>query len=237
MRDNKKLKMVYTKTMILNRVCVLLLGLYALMTGITAEPIPITQHPIQSKERYELMKTYAKMHYGMNHANLINPKMIVLHYTATHSLEGTIKMFESTTLAKYRDRLTPFGDVNVGAHFLVDKEGNVTQLLPTTLMARHVIGFNHVAIGIENISKDGGDLSDEQIIANVKLIRYILQKHPTIKYMLGHMEYMNQTYPHFQYFSNEISYYEPSIKVDPGFMFMKRVRFLLNREYGIVLER
>ena len=36
-------------------------------------------HPIQSEKRYQLMKEYAQAHYGMDHANLINPQLIVIH--------------------------------------------------------------------------------------------------------------------------------------------------------------
>lgn len=44
--------------------------------------------------------------------------------------------------------------LNVSTQFLVDRDGTIFRLLPDTTFARHVIGLNHLAIGIENIGCD-----------------------------------------------------------------------------------
>ncbi|RAP31239.1 N-acetylmuramoyl-L-alanine amidase [Candidatus Marinamargulisbacteria bacterium SCGC AG-343-D04] len=192
-------------------------------------------YPIHSKERYELMKAYSKQHYGLNHANLIDPQMIVIHYTAIPTLESSLKAFKSAKIPSFRDQLTPYGDVNVGVHFVVSRDGEIYTLLPTTLMGRHTVGFNYTAIGIENVSSSGDGLTDKQIEANAMIIDQLLFKHPTIRYLIGHMEYMNQRYPHFKLFKALDKSYTPKIKVDPGFKFLKRLRHHLKKDYGIVL--
>ncbi|MAQ64083.1 N-acetylmuramoyl-L-alanine amidase [bacterium] len=192
-------------------------------------------HPIQSEKRYQLMKEYAQAHYGMDHANLINPQMVVIHYSAIATLRQTLSAFESDTISKTRDRLASYGDVNVGTHYVVDQDGTIYSLLPTTLMARHVIGFNHTAIAIENVAADQGKLTDDQIRSNALIIDMLLKKHPSIRYVIGHLEYMNQTMPHFKLFREDIEDYEPSIKIDPGFAFMRRLRTHLRVEYNIKL--
>ena len=131
-------------------------------------------HPIQSEKRYQLMKEYAQAHYGMDHANLINPQMVVIHYSAIATLRQTLSAFESDTISKTRDRLASYGDVNVGTHYVVDQDGTIYSLLPTTLMARHVIGFNHTAIAIENVAADQGKLTDDQIRSNALIIDMLL---------------------------------------------------------------
>jgi N-acetylmuramoyl-L-alanine amidase len=195
----------------------------------------IIDHPIQSEKRYELMKEYAKIHYDLDHANLIQPQMIVIHYSAIATLRQTLRAFESPTILKSRSRLASYGDVNVGTHYVVDRDGAIYSLLPTTLMARHVIGFNHTAIAIENVAADSGKLTDDQIRSNALLIDMLVKKHPSIRYMIGHLEYMNQTLPHFKLFKEEIKDYEPSIKIDPGFSFMKRLRRHLKLQYNLSL--
>jgi len=44
--------------------------------------------------------------------------------------------------------------LNVSAHFLVDRDGTIYQLMPETRMARHAIGVNHLAIGVENVGDE-----------------------------------------------------------------------------------
>ena len=202
----------------------------------TLQPLVIKEYPIHSENRYELMKAYAKHHYNIDHANLINPKMIVIHHTAIPTLELSLKAFKPDIIPSYRDHLSAHGKVNVGVHFVVDQNGDIYSLLPTTLMGRHTIGFNHTAIGIENVGADGGSLTDSQIRANATLIDFLLSKHPSLDYLIGHLEYMNQTLPHFKLHVAKDPDYTPSIKIDPGFQFMKRLRYLLKRDYGVVLK-
>ena len=214
----------------------LLVNVTLLIAQIDDTPLEIIDIPIMNQDRYDLMKDYAQKHYGLDHANLISPKIIVIHYTAIATLGQSLVAFQKTNIAKHRDKLISYGLVNVGTHYLVDQEGKVYSLMPTTLMARHTIGFNHTSIAIENVALDGGKLTDKQIRANAKLVQMLLLKHPSIDYLIGHHEYMNQTMPHFIYFKAEIPEYKPTIKIDPGFEFMRRLRFHLKRDYYIEFD-
>ncbi len=196
-----------------------------------------TKNNIYSDKRYELMKQYSKVHYGLDHADLIKPQMIVIHYTALPNLELSMKAFKEDKIPEYRTNLTYYGDVNVGAHFLVDIDGTIYELLPLTMMGRHVIGYNYTAIGIENVSGDGSGLTNRQVEANAALVLYLTRKLPSIKYLLGHHEYMNQTYPHFKLFKELDTEYQPTIKLDPGFNFMEALRKKLKYRDGIILEK
>ena len=183
------------------------------------------------------MKEYAKQHYGLNHANLINPQIVVIHYTAMPTVKSSLNAFKPSKMPAYRDQLTPFGAVNVGVHFVVSPKGEIYTLLPTSLMGRHVIGYNYTAIGIENVASTGDGLTDEQVKANAMIIDELMFKHPSIKYLIGHMEYMNRKYPHFKLYKAKDKTYKPRIKIDPGFKFMKRLRYHLEKEYGVVLQK
>ncbi len=106
--------------------------------------------------------------------------------------------------------------------FLVDLDGTIFRLMPETKMARHCIGLNHNAVGIENVGDEGKTpLTDAQVAANIALVRYLTATYPTITHLLGHFEVMK--------FTNEPLFVEldPGFrndKPDPGPRFLGRVR-------------
>jgi len=182
------------------------------------------------------MREYAMQHYHLNHPHLIAPQLIVIHYTAMSTSGHALRLFEQPLISRSRDRLAAHGRVNVGAHFLVDWDGTIYGLLPTTMMARHVIGYNYTAISIENAAREDAGLTDDQVRANAEIINMLLYRHPSITHLIGHLEYMNQTLDHFRLFLAKDPEYEPTIKIDRGFSFMRRLRSHLRQDYGIRLK-
>ncbi|MGH7482008.1 MAG: N-acetylmuramoyl-L-alanine amidase, partial [Longimicrobiales bacterium] len=92
-----------------------------------------------------------------------------------------------------------------------------------TWMARHVIGLNHVAIGVENVGGEDGvdNLTDAQIEANIRLVRYLAARYPTIEYLIGHSEYRAfEDHPLWR----ELDADYRTTKIDPGQRFMDAVR-------------
>jgi N-acetyl-anhydromuramyl-L-alanine amidase AmpD len=92
-------------------------------------------------------------------------------------------------------------------------------------MARHTIGLNLIAIGIENVGGPNAPLTDEQLASDEALVRYLTDKYPTIEYLIGHHEY-----GHFratQYWAeNDPTYFTE--KIDPGDEFMRKLRARLS---------
>ena len=196
----------------------------ALLLNFACAPFKIYQKPIVfDEQRMQLTKEYMMERYGFDSTTTgtINPKMVVLHWTAIPTLKKSYAAFEKSTLPNWRPEITSAGSLNVSAHFLVDKNGKVYQLMPDTLMARHVIGLNHCAIGVENVGGvDGKPLSARQKRANVKLIEHLKEKYP-IEYVIGHYEYTHfESHP---LWLEKDSAYRTS-KTDPGEKFMKKVR-------------
>ena len=88
-------------------------------------------------------------------------------------------------------------------------------------MARHVIGLNHCAIGIENVGpNEVGELTASQLTANVSLINYLRKKY-SIAYVIGHYEY-DDFIGHPLWLEKDANY--RTEKVDPGEKFMKLLR-------------
>ena len=153
----------------------------------------------------------------------IDPKMIVVHWTAIPTFEKSFAEFNKTSLDSTRADIKKNGAVNVSIHFLVDKDGSVYRLMPETWMARHVIGLNHVALGIENVggSRDRDDLTKAQLEANEFIVRYLKMKYPSIEYLIGHYEYT--LFAHHPLWKERDSTYRTE-KTDPGVRFMTLLR-------------
>ena len=192
----------------------------------------IIAYPILSKERLSLTQEYAKRHYDINHYFLISPKIIVIHYAELPNLTITLRAAKKATLAVHRVRILPYGNLNTSSHFVIDQDGQIYCLIPTTIMARHTMGFNHVAIGITNVGTNASDLTEKQVIANANLVNMLTHKHPSIEHIIGHLEYMNQSMPHYKYFKRADESLEPMIQIDPGWSFMRQLRALLDGSHS-----
>jgi len=178
-----------------------------------------------SKTRRALTKKYIKEHYGLDVKNIrIKPKIIVLHWTAVENFEKSFQRLYPEKLFSDRKDIAAASLLNVSAHFLVDREGRIYQLMPDNIMARHVIGLNYSSIGVENVGGEGNkkeDLTPAQIQANIKLVRYLKAKYPDIQYLIGHYEYKNmQSTP--LWLEKDANY--RTQKADPGKKFMHEVR-------------
>lgn len=183
----------------------------------------IIDKPIQfDAKRIALTKAYLKDRYGLERDTIaISPKMIVLHWTAIPTFEGSYDAFYNSTLPSWRPDIENVSGLNVSAHFLVDKDGSIYRMMPETYMGRHVIGLNHCAIGIENVGgPEDSPLTEKQLKANIKLVRYLAKKYD-IDFLIGHYEYTNFE-GHPLWLERDSSY--RTEKTDPGKDFMKKVR-------------
>lgn len=178
-----------------------------------------------SPERVKLSLEYLKSHYNLTqNLPVISPKIIVLHYTAGGTVETNYKYFNRTHLESARNVLKKQSTLNVSSQFIVDRDGTIYQLMEPNMFARHTIGLNYCAIGIENIGSKKQPLTEKQALANAQLIKHLTKKY-NIEYLIGHSEYgifrgsklWKETDPN--YFT---------AKEDPGQDFMKKVRLLVD---------
>ncbi len=183
----------------------------------------IVQIPILfNEQRVELTKEYLQQRYGLEAETIeITPRMIVLHWTAIPSLKKSFEAFNRPTLPNWRPDIESVSGLNVSAHFLVDQDGTIYQLMPENIMARHVIGLNHCAIGIENV---GGTkempLTKKQLAANIYLVEQLASQYP-VEYVIGHHEY-TQFENHPLWLEVDDGY--RTTKTDPGADFTNKVR-------------
>ncbi|PYF75599.1 N-acetylmuramoyl-L-alanine amidase [Pedobacter nutrimenti] len=172
-------------------------------------------------ERRQLTLDYLEKRHGLKQSEpTIHPLMVVLHWTDIMSLEKTFDVFNRSTLPGARKEIASASALNVSSQYVIDRDGTVYQLLPDTVMARHVIGLNYCAIGVENIGSDQYPLTEAQLLANEQLIRYLKLKYP-IEYVIGHYEY--NLFRETDLWKESDSSYRTE-KTDPGRDFMKRIR-------------
>jgi N-acetylmuramoyl-L-alanine amidase len=115
-------------------------------------PKPIPFGP----ERKAEMADYAERHYGIHDFRLRDPKVIVEHYTATSSFAPVFDYFSRNVPDPELHELP-----GVCSHYVIDRDGTIYRLVPTSIMCRHTVGLNWTAIGIEHVGQ-----SDAQVMGN-----------------------------------------------------------------------
>jgi beta-N-acetylhexosaminidase len=162
------------------------------MAGLVPRP-PIVWRPIPyPAARRAEMAAYAERHYGIDTWRLRAPKVIVEHYTADQSFSATWNTFAANTADPGLGELP--GDC---AHFVVDSDGTIYQLVPLDTMCRHTVGLNYTAIGIEHVGTSDRQILDDprQLRASLWLTLWLMQRfHIKLANVIGHNESLTSPY-------------------------------------------
>jgi len=89
---------------------------------------------------------------------------IVLHCT-----EGSL----ASALAEFQQN----DSRKVSAHYVIDRNGDIYQMVNDADCANHCMGANHGSIGIEHVGSETDSLAPPQAAASAALIRWLLQEH------------------------------------------------------------
>ena len=89
---------------------------------------------------------------------------IVLHCTEG-SLASALEEFQRTDARK------------VSAHYIIDRNGDIYQMVNDAECANHCMGANAGSIGIEHVGSETDPLTAPQAAASAALIRWLLQEH------------------------------------------------------------
>jgi N-acetylmuramoyl-L-alanine amidase len=153
---------------------------------IVQKPIPFPQ------ARKDEMASYAKTHYGIDSWHIVGPQVIVEHFTATTTFAPVWSEF-AIDAPDYEFHVLP-ADC---AHFVIDADGTIYQLVPVDIMCRHTVGLNWTAIGIEMVGT-----SDRQILSNpaelhaaLSLTLWLADRfHIQLRNVIGHAESLDSPY-------------------------------------------
>ena len=147
--------------------------------------------PFGAKRKQETA-AYARRHYGIDDFHLRQPHVIVEHYTVTATFQQTFDTFAPDVPDSELHELP-----GTCAHFVVDRDGTIYQLVKLSIMCRHTVGLNYTAIGIEHVgSSDAQVLGDKrQLAASLKLTRWLRCRYGiAVKNVIGHSESLSSPY-------------------------------------------
>jgi N-acetylmuramoyl-L-alanine amidase len=154
---------------------------------------PIRWHPIPfGADRRRQMRAYARRHYGLDRARLLEPRAIVEHFTASSTFGPAFNTF-----AANQPDVELHERPGVCAHFIVDRDGAIHQLVRLRWMCRHTIGLNHVAIGIEHVGTSDGDVMGRrrQRAASLELTAWLQDRFGIrTRDVIGHAESLSSPY-------------------------------------------
>jgi N-acetylmuramoyl-L-alanine amidase len=159
--------------------------------AIVSKPIPF------SAQRRAEMAQYAARHYGLHTWRLEHPRVIVEHYTASTSFSSAWNTFASDAPdSELHER------PGTCAHFVIDRDGTIYQLVPLNTMCRHTVGLNWTAIGIEHVgTSDTSVLQNaKQIAASLKLTLWLMHRFGiSLPNVIGHNESLTSRYHRERY--------------------------------------
>jgi beta-N-acetylhexosaminidase len=169
------------------------LAALALAVSLAIAPKPhVVWKPIPfGPQRKAEMAAYAQRHYGIRSWRL-HPKVIVEHFTGSDSFSSAWNTFAANTPDPELGELP-----GTCAHFIVDRDGTIYQLVRLTVMCRHTVGLNYVALGIENVgTSDGEILRDRaQLRSSLALAAWLVGRfHIRIRNVIGHSESLSSPY-------------------------------------------
>jgi hypothetical protein len=144
------------------------------------------------KKRKREMAAYSKRHYGHYKWALVNPKLIVIHYAVAGSI-GAIY----NTFAPDRPDVEFHELPGVCSHYGIGAGGGIVKFVPPTTRCRHVVGLNHVSIGIEHVGFSDGDVLNRpsQLNPSLRLTQWLRCRFGIpVEGVIGHNESLDSPY-------------------------------------------
>jgi N-acetylmuramoyl-L-alanine amidase len=146
-------------------------------------------------KRKRQMAAYSKRHYGERTYELTNPKVILQHYTSGTSFDSAWNHFAANG--------THLGEKpGVCAHFIIDTDGTVYQLVNLSIRCRHAIGMNWTAIGIEHVGTNARGILDNRRMmrASLRLTSWLMLRYRiNVGNVIGHAEILQSRYHRERY--------------------------------------
>jgi N-acetylmuramoyl-L-alanine amidase len=147
----------------------------------------VVQKPISFPTKRKLeMQAYARRHYGLDTWRLTSPKVIVEHVTVSSTFGSAFATFDADRPDAELHELP-----GTCAHFVVDTDGTIYQLVPLGVMCRHTVGLNWTAIGIEHVGMSDAQVvgNARQMAASLRLTAWLMSRlHIRLGDVIGHNE-------------------------------------------------
>jgi beta-N-acetylhexosaminidase len=152
--------------------------------------------PFDAARRTETA-SYAARHYGLRTWRLSRPHVIVEHYTASTTFSSAWNTF-----AADRPDVELHELPGTCAHFVIDRDGTIYQLVPLTTICRHTVGLNWTAIGIEHVGTSDGEIlrNPRQLASSLRLTLWLMHRYGiSLPDVIGHSESLTSAYHRERY--------------------------------------
>jgi beta-N-acetylhexosaminidase len=138
------------------------------------------------------MAAYSKRHYGEYKWQLTDPKLIVIHFAVASSVDAIYNTF-----APNRPDVE-YGELpGVCSQYAVGAKGGAVRFVPDSVRCRHVVGLNHVSIGIEHVGFSDAEVLGRkpELRGSLSLTQWLRCRHDIpVKGVIGHAESLSSPY-------------------------------------------
>jgi hypothetical protein len=139
---------------------------------------------------------YARRHYGLASWRL-HPRVVVEHYTAGTTFASAFHTFAADVPDAELHELP-----GTCAHFVVDTDGRIYQLVPLNVVCRHTVGLNDSAIGIEHVGTSAAQIlgNPAQLRSSLALTLWLMSRYRIgLADVIGHNESLSSRFHHERY--------------------------------------
>ncbi len=101
---------------------------------------------------------------------------IVMHYTTSRNMNGTISWFKH-----------PDNKKRTATHYIIGRDGTIVQMIKDSKSCRHANSKNKRSIGIEHSAQNGDAMTSKQERSSIALVRWLMQEYDVEKKnVIGH---------------------------------------------------
>ena len=147
------------------------------------------------RTRRRQMAAYSKRHYGKWSWHLTSPKVIIEHYTDGLTWQGAWNTFAANT--------KHYGEYpGTCAHFIIDTDGTIYQLVPLWIRCRHAMGMNWTSFGIEHVGTSDASVlgNPRQLASSLALTLWLAHRYGIVlNAVIGHNESLRSPYHRERY--------------------------------------
>lgn len=193
------------------------------------KPIPF------GPDRQRQTAAYALRHYGIDDWHLNDPRAVIVHFTGTPTFSPAWRTFASN--APYGGEL-PAGHPGTCAHFIIDRDGTIYQLVRLDTICRHTIGLNSAALGIEHVGVDDAQIlrNRKQMASSMQLTLWLMERYGiSLGDVVGHAESTSSPY-----YTEQVAAWRCAVHADWPHSDMntyrRRLASYARNGYGIVLD-
>jgi beta-N-acetylhexosaminidase len=163
-------------------------------SGVTKPHVVWKPIPFGEKRRHQ-MAAYSKRHYGTWRWRLVDPHVVVEHFTGGNSFNSAWNTFASNS--------PDLGELpGTCAHFIIDRDGTIYQLVRLGTRCRHAVGMNWTAFGIEDVGTSDAAVfaRKAQLRASLRLTLWLMAHYGIyLRDVIGHNESLTSPYHRERY--------------------------------------